>query len=611
MQYYVYSEDDIEKVLLNNDIVDVISQYVDLKRTGSSYKGLCPFHNEKTPSFTVSPSKQLYHCFGCGEGGDVINFIMKKNDLSFLEAVEFLADRAGIVLDKKIKKSDNKARQQKEILYRINREAAIFFYKNLIDDKIAQSYLKIRQIDMTIVKKFGLGYSLDRWDGLYTYLKKKGFDDEQIFKSGLVKKSENNNKFYDTFRNRIMFPIIDLKGNVVGFGGRIIGNAQPKYLNSPETPVFSKGYNLYGLNIAKNFGRKSGIILVEGYMDVISLYKNGIKNSVASLGTALTHNQAKLLKRYSDNIYICYDADDAGFKAANKALDKLKEQGINSKVLLIKNGMDPDDYIKQYGKSEFEKLKESSLSYIDFKIHFYKTKYNLDDLEEKIKFTKEISNVLSSLKSTIEIDAYIDKLSHETNISTYAIKSEIYGKNNNTSIQNLKDKYINKFYRNNKDKITPVNYKVELGHFSAEKGLLSLIINNKNMFDKIKSKFNPEDFTDIKFRQIAHVIYELYENQTEISFNDIKKFFDIETINIVKEIFDDNNNLEEDEINKAMEDYINKINYYKLKNRKKLIKDELRKIQVGSDNISKGDVEKSKYLLNELTKIEQKLKMHQ
>ena len=291
----IINDDIIEKVHDSSDLVNIVSEYLSLKKTGSNYIGLCPFHNEKTPSFTVSETKQLFHCFGCGEGGDVISFIMKIENLSFVEAVKFLADKQGIPLGKN-KKVDKKIISEKEKIYKINKEAARFYYYNLIKNEKPLNYLKNRNINRKVLNKFGLGYAENSWDSIYKHLKGKGYNEEYIEKAGLIGRRKDNTGYYDKFRNRLMFPIIDTKGRIIGFGGRVLDNSMPKYVNSQDTLVFTKGNNLYGLNLVKKYSDRKRIILVEGYMDVISLFNNGINYSVASLGTAFTQNQAKLLK---------------------------------------------------------------------------------------------------------------------------------------------------------------------------------------------------------------------------------------------------------------------------------------------------------------------------
>ncbi len=603
------SEETIEKVRSSCDIVDVVSQYVRLKRTGSNYVGLCPFHNEKTPSFTVTPSKQFYHCFGCGENGDVISFIMKMENLSFPEAVKFLGNRVGIIIEEK--PVDVKKQKKRERFYEINREAAIFYFKNLQQNKLANDYLNKRSISEKVIRKFGLGYALDAWNSLENYLLSKNYKTEEIEKVGLISKRKNGEGYYDKFRNRIMFPIFDTRNRIIGFGGRIIDDSMPKYLNTPDTLIFTKGDNLYGLNIVNKYSKRERIVLVEGYMDVISLFNNGIKYSVASLGTAFTKNQARLFKRYGNNIYICYDSDEAGLKAAYKALNIFKQENINAKVILLPPGDDPDDYIKKNGKEKFEELFDKALNFIDYTIFINKRKYNLDLTEEKIMFTKNIAKDLKKIESPIELDAYIDKISIETGISKGAIGKEIYDRNTNIQ-KKPQDKYIKQNYRNTKNKINPVKYVLEPAHLNAEKNLIKLIVENKTVYDKINILIKPEDFMNKECREVASVVYSLYEKQENIESPYLLKILkDKKNVDIdsVIEILNMDIIISDDSIDRLIKDLIDTINCSKLKIKRKNIMKELNKI----DNKREKDEEDMKTLKKlsiELLKIDRELKLH-
>lgn len=611
------NDDIIERVRASNDIVEVISQYVVLKRTGSNFVGICPFHNENTPSFSVSPSKQIYHCFGCGEGGDVISFKMKIDNLSFTEAIKSLADRAGIVIEEKVNKKDIELEQRKEKMFEINREAANYFYKNLNSNIDALNYLKDRQIFRETIKLFGLGYSSNNWDEMYKYLTQKGYKESDIEQTGLIIKKRGKDGYYDRFRNRIMFPIVNLKGKVIGFGGRVLDSSKPKYLNSPESSIFYKGKNLFGVNLVNKYSDKKKVVLVEGYMDVLSLFNNGINYGVASLGTALTSEQARLIKRYGEDVFICYDSDEAGVKAANRAIDIFKKEGINAKVVLLPVGKDPDDFIKQNGKEKFEMLFDSALSYIDFKIYMYKRKFDLARLEDKILFSKSVAELLKALNSPIEIDAYIKRISGETGISEEAIKREVMGETINIGSKAiLKDKYINNNNRNNKDKIIPVKLVLEPAHLLAEKSLIRIMIKDRKNFDKIKSYLIPSDFIDDECRELARIIYDIYNNEDHInavSENDLIEL--LENINgidmgKIKEILEMNINISLDEKNKAIEDLIETVKYSKLKIRRKEIAEEIHNIDSKKDK-DEGDVERFKRLCLELVEIDKELKLHQ
>ncbi|MDX9918037.1 MAG: DNA primase, partial [Gudongella sp.] len=384
----------LEKVKERLDIVELVSEYVNLKKSGSNYLGLCPFHNEKTPSFTVSESKQIFHCFGCGAGGDGITFIMKRENLDFVDTLKFLADKYNIPWEDS---TGAPASELKQIFYEINRAAARFFHNNLYTDKTALQYLKNRGIEEEVFRRFGLGYASESFDKLLINLKEDGFSESDIEKTGLIGIRKDVSGFYDKFRNRLIFPIIDTRGRVIGFGGRVLDRSLPKYLNSPDTVVFNKGYHLYGLNIiAKNKSRKR-IMLVEGYMDVISLNAKGIDYAVASLGTALTEYQGKLLKRYGDEVYICYDSDAAGVRAAIRAIDVLQKLDVDPKVVMLPDGEDPDDFIKANSVAAFEKKVEESLNFMDFKVYILKKRFDLTQAEDKIKFTQEAARMIREL----------------------------------------------------------------------------------------------------------------------------------------------------------------------------------------------------------------------
>lgn len=613
MSYYI-DDDTIERVRSSNNIVDIVSEYLTLKRTGSNYVGICPFHSEKTPSFTVSDTKQFYHCFGCGEGGDVISFIMKKENLSFPEAVKFLADKAGIPLKEKEFKKNKELENKKAKLYEINREAAKYFYENLKENNQALFYLKQRAIDRRTATVFGLGFADRSWDSLYNYLTKKGYKEADIEKAGLIIKKKGKDGYYDRFRNRIIFPIIDMRGRVIAFGGRVIDSSNPKYLNSPDTPVFSKGNNLFGLNILRKYSNIKKVVLVEGYMDVISLYSRGIDYTLASLGTAFTKQQAKYLKRYGDEVYLCYDSDIAGIKATNKALDILKKEGINAKVLLLPSGKDPDDFVKEEGKEKFEQLFDSSLSYIDFKIYFYKKQYDLNNLDEKIEFTKNVAKFLKKIKSPIEVDVYLDKISQETNISKEAIKKEIGRRYSNTDNRIIsKDKYINTNYRYNKDKIIPVRSVLESGHLVAEKTIINLIFKDEKSFEKIKRHIKPEDFMNYECRHLANYIYKSYEDNEELNKERLIEYLDdIVDVDLDKvlEILELDINVSDENIDKIIQDLIETLISSKLKFERKKITEQIHKIDIKKEK-DERDVEKLKRLCSELVEIDKKLKLHQ
>ncbi|MCI2061170.1 MAG: DNA primase [Eubacteriaceae bacterium] len=410
----------IDEIKNRCDIVDIIGRVVSLKKTGSNFKGLCPFHNEKTPSFVVSEDKQIFTCFGCGATGDVISFVQKYDNLEFMEAVEKLAAECGVTIDNDYDGDSG----EREMLYKINREAAKYFYMSFRSgENPGKKYMEKRGISEEILKKFGIGYADDRWESLFDYLTGLGFPAEKMIKLGLI--SQSKGKYYDKYRNRVMFPIINTSGKVIGFGGRAIGDAMPKYLNSQESSIFMKKNNLYGLNLTRQeISKENCAILVEGYMDVIGLYQGGVRNVSASLGTALTENQAKLLTRYTKNVVLSYDADDAGRAAALRGIEILNNQKCRVKVLHVTDGKDPDEFIKKQGRNEFLKLVDGALPYADYRIASAARKYDTDTAEGRLDFIKEAVAVLRSL-SPVEADMYVKKLAADYDISEGAIRSEM------------------------------------------------------------------------------------------------------------------------------------------------------------------------------------------
>ncbi len=513
-----YSYDIIEDIRFGNDIVDVIQSYTQLRQRGSSYVGLCPFHKENTPSFSVSPDKQLYHCFGCGASGTVINFIMDIENYDFLDALKHLADRINYVLPEPDNKFDNKALEKKQMLYDIHKIVAKKFYQNLLTPqaKIANEYLDMRGIKPNIRKKFGLGYSLFKKNDIYIFLKEKGYNDDIILESGLVIKGKNDT-YFDRFFGRLMFPIIDAQGRVVGFGGRDLTNNKKaaKYLNSPDTPIFNKSYNLYSINIAKNNKNKE-IILVEGYIDVISLCQIGITNVVASLGTAFNENHIKLLKKYAKKVIILFDSDDAGVKATLRAIPILVENGLYVKVASVENAKDPDEYIFKFGANNFVQFLNNAKSYISFQIKEKMKEYNLDDSIQKVEFTKQVSSIISSLSSPIERDVFINEASQITKISKQAILEEVsLILSSNNKAPKLPMKKFNKNIQNNKLD-------------EARQSILYILATNINIYNKVKIYIKPEDFLENIYIRLAEIIFEYNENNKPIYPAEIVLKFDLQ-----------------------------------------------------------------------------------
>ena len=431
------SDDMVNQIKENSDIVDVIGEYVDLKKAGSSFKGLCPFHNEKTPSFTVDRKKQLFHCFGCGAGGDVVSFIMQKEGLSYPESLKYLANKAGInvVFDENPVVSEKKNR-----LYDINKEVMMYFYKNLLTTKAPQDYLLKRGLRSNIVNTFMLGFAKDSWDDLLSYAKSKAIKEEDLLELGLIAKSKNGN-YYDKYRNRLIFPIIDTYGRVIGFGGRAIDNTMPKYLNSPESDVFKKRFNLYGLNIFKKQSKRD-LILVEGYMDVIALNNNGIDIAVASLGTAFTVDQAKLAKRYADNIYICYDSDSAGIKATKRAIEIFKEAEIGVSIIELGEGLDPDEFVKKYGREAFENKMDEALDEYNYAYEKILSGYSEASDNEKLEKLNQFIGFLASINQDLTREIFINKVSNLFDIDKQTLKGAISKYNNKRHKEVINKEYF-------------------------------------------------------------------------------------------------------------------------------------------------------------------------
>jgi len=415
----------LDELVSRSDIVDVVSGYVQLtKRSGSNLFGLCPFHSEKTPSFSVSPDKQIYHCFGCGKGGGVINFIMEIENLQFPDAVHFLARRAGMTVPEDTESPDRQSRRAR--LLELNRAAARFFYETLSrpEGAAAVDYINRRGISKAMVKRFGLGAAPDSWDALTTAMLNKGFHMEELAAAGLAKRRKGGNGVYDAFRNRLMFPVIDVRGSVIGFSGRILGDGEPKYLNSPDTPVFSKSRNLFALNLAKKTD-KGMLLLVEGNIDVVSLHQAGFDCAVASLGTSLTPEQARLMSRYTDNVVICYDSDNAGMKAAQRAIGIFENTGLRVRVLQVDGAKDPDEFIQKNGADAFARLIERSENQIDYRIQAVLSKYKLDTDEGRLGFLAEVTGVLASLSNAVEREVYSAKVAEMTGVDVQAIRTEV------------------------------------------------------------------------------------------------------------------------------------------------------------------------------------------
>lgn len=531
-----YSDDLINEIFSQSDIVDYVSQYVKLRKNGRDYTGLCPFHKEKSPSFHVNQDKQLFHCFGCGAGGNLVQFVMKAEGLDFVEALKLMADRAGIILPEEDNTVDDRAYQQKKMIYSMNKLAARFFYDTLINSdtgKIALEYFAARKITPRTINKYGLGYAPDSFDSLKSYMNTNGYSDNDLLTAGLC--VTKNGKIYDKFRGRVMFPIIDLRGNVIAFGGRIINDAEkdgykpPKYLNSADTPVFNKGKNLFSLNLAKK-DSIAQCILCEGYMDVISVYQAGVHNIVATLGTALTENQAKLLMKYTNEILLCYDSDEAGQAATRRAIEIINSVGGRCKVMRLKNAKDPDEYIKNNGIELFKKAISDALASTEYLIRMLKTHYDVDNPDGKTLFINDAAGILSTLTNAVEIDAYVKKISDETGVSKDAIYAEI--KKLRVKDNNPAKVYQQVKYGNKKKEQLPDNKTI-----SAQRRLMGLIIDNKKVYLRVKDEFPPEEFTGEVLQKLAGIVYSCYEKGSTIEPPLIINEFDEKDADFVSKIF--------------------------------------------------------------------------
>ena len=509
-----YSDDIIEEVRQKNDIVDVVSQYVRLTRRGSTYFGLCPFHNEKTPSFSVTPGKQMYYCFGCGAGGNVYNFIMEYENYTFGEALKHLADRAGVELPKieYSREVREKAEQRAELL-EINKQAAQYYYYQLRTEggKIGYQYLSGRGLSEETMRKFGLGYSDKFGGGLYTFLKSKGYSDERLRESGLFNVDERHG-MYDKFWNRVIFPIMDVNNRVIGFGGRVMGDGKPKYLNSPETKIFDKSRNLYGLNIARTT-RKKYLILCEGYMDVISMHQAGFTNAVASLGTALTSGHASLLKRYTQEVLLLYDSDEAGIRAALRGIPILRDAGVSSRVVNLKPYKDPDEFIKNMGAEAFEeRLGQASDSFM-FRVSIAESEFPMDEPQGQNRFFERCAELLLELKDELERNLYIEAIVKKYR-GQYGVSVEDLRKRVNT----LALKGTPAENRTQPKTSGGQNKKKkESASDQAQKLMLTWLVTYPGIFDKVAQYLNAEDFIVPLYKEVAQMLFRQREEEGQVN----------------------------------------------------------------------------------------------
>ncbi len=560
-----YSDEIIDEVRQSNDIVDVISQYVRLKRSGRNYFGLCPFHNEKSPSFSVSPEKQIFHCFGCGVGGNVFTFLTKIEGINFVEAVQILAERANIQLPTLENNVDSAKEALKAKVYKVNEFTSKYYHENLYkpESKMAQEYIKKRKLSNETLKSFQIGFS-GKFDELYRELKKQGFEDREILESGLVNKNERG-QYIDRYRNRLMFPICDVRGRVIAFGGRVLDDSKPKYINSPENIVYSKGRHLYGLNVAKKYDIKKRLLIVEGYMDVVSLHQRDIHNVVASLGTALTQQQGYLLRNNTEQIILSYDSDEAGQTAKVRAMEILQNMGCDIRVLQMEGAKDPDEYVIKYGNARFQNLVDKAISVIEFKVKILRQSLNLESTNDKIKFLNEIAKIISKVDNSMEREVYIEKIAKEYDVSKEAIYAEVnkltYKENTDEKILNKAKPVIKHLEKTNQNNVSEAIKR-------RENTILAILLSgDMNIYQIIKQNIKVEDFKYDIDNKIARKLYEEFENgNSNSNINSIIDNLTEEEQNHITMIMAEDYGI--DDIEKAIDDIIQSYEKEKLNERK-------------------------------------------
>ena len=571
-----YSEDFIEDVRSRNDIVDIISEYVPLKPSGKGYFGLCPFHSEKTPSFHVSPDKQVYHCFGCGMGGNVFTFIMAMERLDFPESVKYLAEKAGIELPDTMDSREFAMRRDiRNKLHQLNREAARFYHKVLFSAQGGQalSYLKSRGLDERTMKIFGLGFAPEGWDSIKQLLLNMGYEEELLIQAGLV--VENKGRTYDRFRNRIIFPIVRPGGYVVGFGGRVIDDSLPKYLNSSDSPIFNKSSTLYGLNLIKRGQMLEYMIITEGYMDVITLYRFGFKNAVASLGTALTQQQVKLLRRYTNQVYIAYDGDKAGQQATLRGLDMLQNAGLKVKVISFPEGMDPDQILREYGSGYFKELMDNALSLVDYKLDQLRKQYDLDSVEGRTGYATEAAKILIKVPNILERDVHIRRLEAETGFSARLLYRQI----EQMEALNRKDSVKKPDVGNNRY-TSSHRFRFEMlpVHIKAERSLAALMAADEAYARKIAGRISDEYFEEPINAEIYNIVSGLLKAGKEISIPRVLSCVqDQSKIRQMVEIFEQQ--VEYDNIDKFISDCLKEVICNRLEKRRQEVKELIEQIE--------------------------------
>jgi DNA primase len=562
-----YPEDVIEEVRLSNDLVEVVSEYVRLEKKGGGYFALCPFHREKTPSFSVEPVKQFYYCFGCNNGGNVFHFIMNIENLDFPDALRLLADRAGIVLPESNNRDEQLRIEARKNILNINKEAARFFYSCLAGEKGGEAlkYLQNRGLTNSIIKRFGLGYSPNEWTLLSDYLLRKGFDESLIVQSGLSIKNKYG-KLNDRFRGRIMFPIFDIRGNIVAFGGRVMDDSLPKYINSPETPCYSKGRELFGMNIAKK-STENKLLVVEGYMDVISLHQAGIDFAVASLGTALTNMQGRILRKYADEIVISYDSDTAGQRATERGLEILVQLGCRVKVIQTPDGKDPDEYIRRNGAKKFKNLIDRALSLLEYKISLLKKMHPQDNPEGKLAFLNGVADLLSEQDNFLEREMVIKRISQDYDITEDALHAEVERRLR----KKRRKQKNNEFYSAQNDLTGAVKtYTIrrqENKMSRYEKMLLALISRENQLYQKVADRYPPSEFSDDTLKEMASILYQKLEEGSDFALEEYITRLDSERASSIVHMSKTICNF--DEPDKALEDILQKLEVLKLEEEKK------------------------------------------
>ena len=587
-----YSDELIEEIRSSNDIVDVISKYVTLKRSGRNFFGLCPFHKEKSPSFAVSPDKQIFHCFGCGAGGNVIHFISKIEGLDFKDTLELLANRVNIELPTLDNLEDDKTARLKSKVYEINKIAAEFYHENLYKptSKIAQEYIKKRKLDNRTLKAFLIGYA-GNFNELYLLLKQKGYTEEEMLASSLVKRTENGG-YMDSFRKRLMFPIQDVRERVIAFGGRVLDDSKPKYINSPENIVYSKGRNLFGLNVAKKHDTKK-IVIVEGYMDAISLYQRGITNVVASLGTAMTEAQGRLLRRYSEQVILGYDADGAGQAAILRGMEILQNLGCDIRVLQIEGAKDPDEYVLKYGPERFQKCVDNAISLVEFKVKVLLKELNIENTNDKIKFLNEIAKILAKVTNQMEREIYVDKIAKEYKISKEAIYAEVNKLmyKDNQGSKKLEKRVVTMLPKEEKEN------SVSEAVLKRENLVIYLLINEySKCYEKIKNLITLDYIQDDTNKQILKKMYEEFEKGNSNTSQLLDWFQDEKIISHITEIMA--GDFEITDVYKAIDDLISIYEKEKLISRRNEILKKLESVsEAGSEEVKELEKELNDIIL--------------